>query len=294
MTYRLTLTTFALLVASGCGSSGAPAADSGTQSPVDGPPAAADGSQSAADTGGAIPDSGAGAETGPSADVSMAPAHLTVDKLTATLTGIAGCIDPARALVTVSNSGGAVSGPLTATVTGAFTLGTNTCQGHTLAPGASCDIELLFATSVGGETHETLTISAEPGGQATTALTGVAVYGESGSLQPSSLDFSATVGESSQPLTTTLSNSGGAPSMPLETELAGTDFLIVNDTCNHAVLQPGASCVVTLVFHPLTLGSKTGLLTVRTTNRCGNVTVVAQLAGTSLPSSKEDAGTAVQ
>jgi hypothetical protein len=174
-------------------------------------------------------------------------------------------------------------------VTGAFTLGANTCQSHTLAPGASCDIELLFATNVGGETHETLTISAEPGGQATTALTGVAVYGESGSLQPSSLDFSATVGESSQPLTTTLGNFGGAASMPLETELAGTDFLIVNDTCNHAVVQPGATCQITVVFHPLTPGAKTGLLTVRTKDRCGNVTAGASLSGLALPRAVADA-----
>jgi sugar lactone lactonase YvrE len=82
-------------------------------------------------------------------------------------------------LFTLANSGVQATGPLTLTLTGAgaaaFTLNPGNCTpGTSLAPGADCQVEVIFAPTSQGTVTATLT-AASPTAYATVALTGTGV-----------------------------------------------------------------------------------------------------------------------
>ncbi len=78
--------------------------------------------------------------------------------------------------VTVTNTGGSGTGPITTSVGGAnpgdFPILTNTCMGQSLAPSATCMVALRFAPTVGGSRSASLSIVASPGGGASVPLGG--------------------------------------------------------------------------------------------------------------------------
>lgn len=225
---------------------------------------------------------GTGAADGGAADAADggAGARLTVDKLTATVTNHASCAEPGRTAVSVSNTGGGTSGPITAAVAGPFMLGVGGCQGHTLAPGATCMVEVLFNSAAGGEFERTLTFTAEPGGQVTTRLKGVAPYRYTPAPSPGAFEFGEVyIGNTSAPRTTTLTNTGLDP-WTIETSLIpGDDFVVSQDTCNQVELAAAASCQVTFVFRPVNNGERVAQLMIRTRDRCGGSAAVVTVQG---------------
>ena len=136
---------------------------------------------------------------------------------------------------------------------------TNNCPiaPNTLAVGASCTITLVFTpTFVGAESGTiTLTDNALPSPQT------INVYGSSVSagvptLSPTSLTFPTTlIGQSSQPQTATLTNTGTGPLGITNINSYG-DFPQTNNC--PASLAVGASCTVTVTFTPSNQGNEYG------------------------------------
>lgn len=96
---------------------------------------------------------------------------------------------------------------------------------------------------------------------------------------PAMLRFGAVgIGGGSGGRNLTLTNTGGLPTIPLRLSLAGDppDFQVAADRCAGQILEPGASCVVTVTFAPEVAGVNTGTLEVR----AGALSTLVPLSGT--------------
>jgi hypothetical protein len=203
----------------------------------------------------------------------------------------AGCATPARATVRITNDGPDPSGALTVSVTAPFVLGVTDCQGRVLGPAASCDAEVTFVTSSVGPANGRLTAAASPGGTILVDLSATAFLREAPNFDPGTHDFGPIpVGRASPSRKFMLHNTGSSPAPPLTTSVSGADFAVLSDTCNHAVLQPGQSCAVEVVFQPVGIGFKNGTVAVEVTDACGRSTATASLTGNGV--SPPDGGTA--
>ena len=177
--------------------------------------------------------------------------------------------------VTVTNTGGATLTVSSVALTGDFTE-TDTCAGASVAPGASCAIQVSFLPAATGSRSGILTVYGNvSGGQATVSLSGTATATAAVVLSPVSVTFSATdVGSTSAVENITISNTGGA-AVTLQTPVVTGDFAISANTCG-ATLAAGVGCTVSLVFRPTASGVRSGTLSV--TNSVGTQT--AALSGT--------------
>jgi hypothetical protein len=184
--------------------------------------------------------------------------------------------------VTLSNSGGVAFTGLTATFTGPFSRGTGDSCGATLAGGASCTIRVVFHPTATGAATGTLAIT----GSVTVTGSPVSLSGSgiaaviAATLTPTSHNYGnqtrncpgTTVAQRAacalDPAQVfTLTNTGNAPLTGIgHGTLGGTnaaDFFVspLLSTCGAAggtqvvgntTLAPGATCVVTVQFRPLT------------------------------------------
>jgi hypothetical protein len=197
--------------------------------------------------------------------------------------------------LTVTNTGAnalaggtitAIPAPFTRVTTGTFPQGAPNCVA-TLAVGASCTVKVQFAPTAAQQYDVSVTVAFT---NATVTPVPVHLTGTgttpviSGALTPASHNFgNATRGVGALAAPTqvfTLTNTGNAPLTGiLQGTLAGTnptEFSIVRllSTCGPAgngqlvattVLQPGAACVVTVQFRPLTTqttGAKSATLSI--------------------------------
>jgi hypothetical protein len=181
---------------------------------------------------------------------------------------------PAQTL-TITSSGNAPVTFGTPVVTGDFAE-TDTCAGQTLAVGATCSVQIVFAPTTTGARSGLLTLYANiPGGQATVTLNGTGTAPSSIVLTPPSLTFAATiVNQSSAAQIVTVANTGGT-SATLQTPTISGDFSISANTCT-ASLAPSMACSIAIVFTPTASGTRTGTLSI--TDSAGTQT--AQLTGT--------------
>lgn len=136
-----------------------------------------------------------------------------------------------------------------------------TC-GQFLAPGASCNIGIWFQPTEGssGTKSATLSVSAAPGGTATSSLTGTAVAPLTPaqfSITPSSYDFgSVAVGSTAVSNTVfTVTNTGQLTSSNVRTQVAGQGggaYTVVDNNCTDVpkTLAPGATCTFKVEFAP--------------------------------------------
>jgi len=164
-------------------------------------------------------------------------------------------------------------------VAGDFSLSSsnNTCltggTGITLAAGANCSFEVVFAPSAAGARHGTITVHPTTGSDETAALhgTGTAAAPDV-ALDPIS-DFSdQAVGSTSQPKVVTLRNNGTAGYEIQSVSAAGTavagEFAVTasNNTCLSSgvgiTLAAGANCSFEVVFAPTATGARSGTLTI--------------------------------
>jgi hypothetical protein len=91
--------------------------------------------------------------------------------------------------VTVKNTGSAALTPSSIEASGDFSE-TDNCLHATVAAGASCTIQMVFAPTLTGSRTGTLTIGANvSGGELTVALSGTGVPPGTVSLSPASIDF---------------------------------------------------------------------------------------------------------
>lgn len=181
----------------------------------------------------------------------------------------------AAQMVTLTNNGGVVLTIGSIVVSGDFAIRANAC-GSTLAAGAACTIQIVFAPTVAGTRTGaiTLTDDAATSPQAL-PLTGMGVSAAAIQLVPVTVSFApTTVGATAMAQNVTISNTGGVPAT-LGVPVVTGDFALAANTCG-ATLAAVTGCTVAITFSPVTTGVRTGMLTV--TDSVGTQT--ALLSGT--------------
>ena len=141
---------------------------------------------------------------------------------------------------------------------------TNNC-GTSVAAGANCTISVIFQpTTVGAKTANLNVNGATGAGSRTVSLTGTGTP-PTYSLTPVSLAFAdQAVGASSAARTVTLTNTGVIPVPITSVTDTGTNANLFTETHNCGTSVPvGATCQISVVFRPTTVGAKTATLSVK-------------------------------
>ena len=164
---------------------------------------------------------------------------------------------PTQSLV-MKNTGGASVSLGAVAASAPFTL-ISQCGGS-LAPSASCTLQVTFRPASAESFSGLLTVqSSVSGGAPAVPLSGSGVA--PGSLAASGpLSFpSTTVGSRSAAQTATFRNTGGV-SVTLAAPLASSDYSITSNGCGSS-LEPNAVCTVSVAFAPTAAGDRPGTLT---------------------------------
>lgn len=190
--------------------------------------------------------------------------------------------------LTVGNSGNAnllfSATPFTVSGTNAsdFSLGTSTCGGATLAPGATCQVSVAYAPLTAGSSKSATLSVANASGlpAASVALQAAAATNPAPLLQASvsALDFGIqTVGGAGVSRSVDLINNGTAAAAFGTGAFSVTQSGIFwqSNTCGTS-LAVGAQCTVTVTFTPSAATPYSGTLTVSS----GSSSVAVTLAGT--------------
>ena len=182
-------------------------------------------------------------------------------------------------VVTLSNTGDTALTISSVAASGSSFSQTNNCPG-TLAAGTSCWVHIAFQPTQNGLSQGSVVITDNSGAVSGSTQT-VSLSGTGGAstanVSPANLTFPTTkVGTSAVPMSVSISN-GGAMSLNMSSMSASGDFSQSNN-CG-AVVAPGASCVVNVVFTPTASGSRNGALTINDDAQSGSVQTVS-LSGT--------------
>lgn len=137
---------------------------------------------------------------------------------------------------------------------------TNTC-GTSVAPGSHCSISVSFDPAATGTRTAMVSITDNaPNSPQEVSLTGSGVL-PAVTLSPNSLTFpDQIVGTTSAGQTVTLTNTGLGVLRISKGSISGP-FLISSNTCT-SIVNPGASCMVTVKFRPKVKGNANGSITV--------------------------------
>ena len=174
--------------------------------------------------------------------------------------------------VTVTNNGGSAAGSLTLTATPPFSLTQNAC-GASLAAGASCSTGVVFSPSAFVAYTGALTVASGSQTLASVPLSGTGGTPGAVEAQPGAIDFPQTsAGQSSAPVTVTLTNPIGNSDLTNFTVAASAGFNLASNTCP-STLAAGASCTVGVLFHPSSAGAQSGSLTASSSTLATGATV---------------------
>jgi hypothetical protein len=155
----------------------------------------------------------------------------------------------------------------------------DTCSGAQITGGGTCSVEVTFAPRTIGSRDAQLVFADSSGSQHIVSLAGTGV-GPLISFEPSSLAFEALpVGAFSQRQQVFLNNTGNAPLLIRAVSVTG-DF-VHSTWCDHVV--PGGFCVVTVVFRPSAVGTRSGQIIV--TSNAGSTPQTVDLTGIGLAAS---------
>ncbi len=166
-----------------------------------------------------------------------------------------------------------------------FTIVGDLCSNKTLAIGGSCTFGVVFAPTgiATGPVVNTVSIPVPAGttAPATVNLTGNVTAAPQGAvtLDPAAFNFgNSQVPTPTLPHTFTLTNNGTKAVTVTSVTLAGTSpenfSVILGNNCTGAVLNPGASCSVQVVFRPTAVGALQATLSF-VTDAPGSPTVAA-------------------
>jgi hypothetical protein len=164
--------------------------------------------------------------------------------------------------VQITNSGAASATFTVVTATGDYAPATSSCppSGGTLAPGATCSVQVLFTPTLAGTRTGTLAIATSTSTlPLTIPLTGVGVQSHL-QIAPVTLSFGSIAVGSSASLSFTLVNTGSAPITGIALSVTG-DYTVFAP-CGVTALAPGGSCSVTIAFAPAAAGARAGTLAI--------------------------------
>jgi hypothetical protein len=185
--------------------------------------------------------------------------------------------------VTLTNTGSVPLTSIAVSVSGEFQQ-TNYCTAS-LAANSSCTISVQFAPTSTGVQNGTLSISdimrTEP---QTVTLSGTGVAPPALGVSPTSLTFSAQVGQPSSAQTVTVTNIGGAPLANVGFQITGTSassFSYEASTCGATLSNVSGqnSCTAGVVFTPVAAGGATASLVVSSPT-AGVAAITVPLSGT--------------
>ncbi len=230
---------------------------------------------------------GAGDATASLAGTGLAPAQIIATPSVLAygnlVLGDTGAFD-----LTITNLGGVPTGALATSLVGAdsahFSIGSDSCNGATLAANASCTLFVSFTPTALGTKSVDVRIAAAPGGTVVVAAIGTSIAPAHLAISPPLADFgSVVVGQASSPITFTVQNTGAVATGAVTRGLLGPDasqFSIEPaSTCAGSALAPGASCTLVVRFQPTTAGAKSSSANV---SASPGGAASANLAGTGL------------
>jgi hypothetical protein len=218
-----------------------------------------------------------GASTTVTATFNMIPAAtLTIDKPTGYDFGSLVMSSPGGPVVfTITNTGTLVSGSMSTSVTGPgasqFTIVSDACSGLVLGPGVSCKVTLAFDPTAIGSFAPTLTVTANPGGPASSPLTGIGTSPVA-IIPVASHDWGPINQGSSSQFTFKLENLGlasidgtnwtgavtGANPGDFTVSIPGT----TSTYCGYSTpLAPGRTCQFVITFIPQAGGARSAIVT---------------------------------
>jgi hypothetical protein len=166
------------------------------------------------------------------------------------------------------------------TATGDYTPQAGSCPaaGGSLAPGQSCQLPVRFMPTATGTRTGTLSITTSAGTlPLTVSLIGIATQSKL-TIAPSALSFGSLVVQASANLSVSITNNGTAPVNALSFAVSG-DYSI-SQPCGVVALAPGAGCTLQITFSPTALGTRTGTLTVTSSDPASPASV--PLTGTGI------------
>ena len=191
--------------------------------------------------------------------------------------------------LTVTNVAANAVGPLASSRAGnhptEFVLGTDTCNGTTLAPAATCTIDVRFAPTVVGPRNALVRLMTGTTIIADGILRGTGEPLDPVMISPGSFTFGdTTVGQTSTAFVFTVFNMGTLVTGTFTSALVGTDpgeFAIVTamDTCTGAAIPGGGMCTIGVTFTPTSTGQHSAALSLSSTP---GGTHMAALTGTAL------------
>jgi hypothetical protein len=172
--------------------------------------------------------------------------------------------------LTVTNTGGATAAGLSVSLTGAdfiASMAGNKCAGViSLAPGASCNVEVMFRpTSRGLKSGSLIAIG---GGQTVTAaLAGQGMTPAQLAVSPMQLDLAGPVGQAGSSVTIIVANIGDSATGAVTIALGGAnagDFKITSNGCL-APLAQYSTCQFAVAVNAATAGMKAATATASST-----------------------------
>ena len=171
--------------------------------------------------------------------------------------------------VSISNTGTAnlVLGTITTNGANAADFAASSCNGSTLAPGASCAVSVRFTPAALNARTAALTIPSNAGGSphgVALSGSGVAAPAAAITLNPTSLAHgNQTVGTVSAAKVITLTNSGNAALGISSIATTGAGFAATHN-CS-ASLAASAACTINVTFAPTSANAFTGAVTITST-----------------------------
>lgn len=177
--------------------------------------------------------------------------------------------------VTLTVTGSVNLNVTSATVTGDFSVGSNTCTGA-VANGGTCTVDVSFAPTATGARTGSLTIFGNlPDGEISVPLSGTGTTAASVVLTPASLSFGdEMIGSTTTAQDITVSNTGSTAATITQVSATG-NFVVTANTCGSS-LAGQSGCTLSVAFKPVNSGASYGSLTV--VDSAGTQT--AQLSGT--------------
>jgi len=161
----------------------------------------------------------------------------------------------------VSNAGGAATGTLGATITGAgFSITGNDCPPQ-LAGGGMCKIQVTFAPTATGKVTGALTVTdvTAPATPAVATLTGTGIDSKV-TITPLTKDFATVEVGKSATAAFTMVNGGSSATGIIALTSPDAQFAVVSDLCSSHALEVNGQCTFAVTFAPASPGLKQAMV----------------------------------